>query len=578
MNNPPLMFPRIIEKLRSLPPTQVAVGILLLSLGLVLMHGKLSLQNDDFQIYFMLCGGGTEPAPFSLYTNVCLGYVVSFLSAHLPGWNWYLSFLFALGVLSCIALNIAVCKRVCGSGDAVRMAAVALLLYVDYEFLANMQYTHVAVAAACSAIIFLTVLPENGSRSFWWGAGLAAVLIIGAYSLRASSLLPAAFVLVGLLAAQFKELSQRNRWKPLGIAMAIPMALCCLAFAINKAAYAQNQEWNDAQQFLQARVQILDSKDNSGIDKTPSLQAAGIRPEAFLRFKQFIYEPEMDNLPAVLKAKDIHKQGRKGVCGLAPAADMGLLQFELSNIKPKSTLLRFITPYVPIAVALFVLIAFPERKRITAACIILGSVACYLVVLALMDRMVGRVLNPVLYTAGLYVLSTPFVKKPHAGLIRSAGVVAVSCLACAFCLRHYRPFEAEPQEALEYCQSKPDTQFYTCCMQGCGLYPTGFGGYTFNYLKNTNVIPIADGWIFYTPAYKAMLKARRIDNPYLAMLSPNVELITFTRNSPDGMLRAIADEILRHTNTRVSFELVNEVPDFAFWRIVPRSMDEALAY
>lgn len=52
------MFPRIIEKLRSLPPAQVAVGILLVSLGVVLMHGKLSLQNDDFQICFMLCGGG----------------------------------------------------------------------------------------------------------------------------------------------------------------------------------------------------------------------------------------------------------------------------------------------------------------------------------------------------------------------------------------------------------------------------------------------------------------------------------------------------------------------------------------
>ena len=449
---------------------------------------------------------------------------------------------------------------------AILISAMFLLLYINEESLSNIQYTHIAILCVCAGALQIDRVLDGGS--VWKGALAATILIAAGFCLRQQTIVPALIFLIGVFVARVVIYRDSLCSLGRGLLAVLPVIGVCATLYIGDALFYENHpEWKEAKTYSNLRVGIQDSKDNSGIDKTSSLQAAGIRPEAFLRFKQFIYEPEMDNLPAVLKAKDIHKQGRKGVCGLAPAADMGLLQFELSNIKPKSTLLRFITPYVPIAVALFVLIAFPERKRIMAACLILGAVSCYLFVLALMDRMVGRVLNPVLYTAGLYVLSMPFVKKPHAGLIRSAGVVAVSCLACAFCLRHYRPFEAEPQEALEYCQSKPDTQFYTCCMQGCGLYPTGFGGYTFNYLKNTNVIPIADGWIFYTPAYKAMLETRGIDNPYLAMLSPNVELITFTRHSSDGTLQAVADEILRQSNVKVSFELVKEVPNFAFWRI-----------
>lgn len=544
---------------------QLAGLALLVALILTALHGGLTLQNDDLQIYFMLCGGGAEPGPFALYTNVCLGSVISRLSVIFPGVNWYLYFLFGLALMASCALNLSVCERLSRCRLHSKIAALLFLVYVNYQGLTTTQYTHVGIYAACSAVMLISRMLEerNGSA---WRVVVSSLLLLFAFSLRTSSLLPAVFLMAGILMAQYKSLADCCAIRHLAVALAVPLVLCGGASLVNSIAYQNSPEWNDALRFLRARVQILDTKDNSGLDKEADLQSAGVSPESFNLFKQFVYVPEMDSLDTVESALDVHKTGRKGVFGISQAADMGLLEFHLSNLAPRMTLARTVTPYVPLCVGVLILILFPERKRFAAAAWVLAALFCYLAILALMDRLVGRVLNPVLYLTALYVLSQP---EDTSGIVRRNWRAAVSVMAalsaCVFCFRHFGEVKANSGEIWEYCRSKPDTQFYTCYMQHDGPYPAGVDGYSLNLLQNSNVLPLADGWVFYTPAYKAALNARGISNPYSHLARPNTEIITCKLYPPHTALSIIQKEIYAQTGQHVDFEKVAEKGAFEFW-------------
>lgn len=545
-------------------PAQLAGVALLVALILTALHGGLTLQNDDLQIYFMLCGGGAEPGPFALYTNVCLGSVISRLSVLFPGVNWYLCLLFVLALLASCALNLSVCERLSRCRLHSKIAALLFLVYINYQGLTTTQYTHVGIYAACSAVMLISRMLDG--RCGAWRVALSTLLLLFAFCLRTSTLLPAVFLLAGILMAQHECLKDRRAVHRLAVVLAIPLALCGAASLVNSIAYQNTPEWNDALRFLQARVQILDSKDNSGLDKEADLQSAGVSPESLNLFKQFIYVPEMEGLDTVESALAVHKKGRKGVLGISRAADMGLLEFRLSNLAPRMTLARTVTPYVPLCVGVLFLILFPERKRFAAAAWVLAALLCYLTILALMDRLVGRVLNPALYLAALYVLSLP---EDAPGVVRRSWRAAVSVMAalfaCAFCFRHFGEVKANSGEVWEYCQSKPATQFYTCYMQHNGPYPAGVGGYSLHLLQNSNVLPLADGWVFYTPAYKAALNARGISNPYSHLIQPNTEIITCKLYSPHTALSIIQQEIYAQTGQRVDFEKVAEKGAFEFW-------------
>ena len=547
-------------------PVQPAGAALLVALFLTVLHGGLTLQNDDLQIYFMLCGGGVEPGPFALYTNVCLGCVISRLSVLFPGVNWYLCFLFALAVLASCALNLYVCERLSRCRTHSKIAALLFLVYINYQGLTTTQYTHVGIYAACSAVMLIS--DKLDGRGGTWRVAVSTLLLLSAFCLRTSTLLPAVFLLAGILMAQHKSLTDRRAIGRFAVALAVPLVLCGGASHVNGIVYQNAPEWNDALRFLKARVQILDSKDNSGLDKEADLQCAGVPPESFNIFKRFVYVPEMECLDTVEAALAVHKKGRRGAFGISQAADMGLLEFRLSNLAPKVTLARTVTPYVPLCVGVLILVLMPQRKRFASAAWVLAALLSYLAILAFMDRLVGRVLNPMLYLTALYVLSLP---EDTLGTGRCNWRSAVSVLAAlaagTFCFRHFGEVKANSGEVWEYCKSRPATQFYTCYMQHNGPYPAGLCDYSLRLLQNSNVLPLADGWVFYTPAYKAALKARGISNPYLHLTRPNTEIITCKQHTPQTALHDIQMEIYAQTGQRVNFVKVAEKGGFEFYSI-----------
>ena len=559
------MLEHVIKRLEKCPILLQAGIVFAVALLLAAVHGGIGgLQNDDLQICFLLNGGGEAPGPFSLYTNVCLGWVLCHLSSIWPGVNWYYCFLCAMAAIASLAINYSACERVARCSIVFKIATLLFLVYINYRGMITIQYTHVGVYAACAAVLLISRMFDHSvsvSRLV-----ISTFLLFAAFCLRASVLLSAAFLLIGIVVAEWHRLRERRLLMRLGLAVAVPLLLCGCAFIANTIEYRNSPEWGNALRFSQVRMQIVDSKDNSGLNKEADLLNAGISPESYSLFQKFVYVPEMDNLATVESAVRIHKNGRKGVLGSSAAADIGLLEFQPSNLKPKTTLARLVTPYVPLCIAVFLLLLFPERKRMVKALGILVLLACYIYILALMDRLVVRVLNPLLYASALYVMSIP-EESTHMRCWkwRAAGAVLLSALACVFCFRHLKEPSENVKAAWAYCESKADTLFFTCSMQWPWATSSKLEAFSLQHLQNTNILPLADGWIFYTPAYKAALKARGISNPYVRLMQPNAQLITRKQGSRQSALQCIQKEIYAQTGQCVDFEKVAEKGVFEFW-------------
>ena len=561
------MLKKVRQGLGNCPVLLQSGIVFVVALLLACVHGGIGgLQNDDMQISFMLNGGGAAPGPFSLYTNVCLGWALCHLSSIWPGVNWYYCFLCAMTAMASLAINYSACERAARCSIVYKIATLLFLVYINYRGMITIQYTHVGVYAACAAVLLLSRIFDRGvsvSRLV-----VSSFLLFAAFCLRTSVLLPAAFLLIGIVVAEWQRLTEGCILRRFGFAVAVPLLLCGCAFIVNTIEYRNSPEWDNALRFLQARVQIVDSKDNSGLDKGADLLNAGISPESYSIFKKFVYVPEMDNLDTVESALRIHKNGRKGVLGSSAAADVGLLEFQMSNLKPKNTLARSVTPYTPLGIAVFLLLLFPERKRLLKAAGMLVAVGSYLCILTLMDRLVGRVMDPLLYASALYVMSIP-EESSHVRCWkwRAAGAVLLSALACMFCFRHLKEPSDNVEAAWAYCESKPDTLFFTCSMQFPWATSSKLEAFSLQHLQNTNILPLADGWIFYTPAYKAALKARGISNPYVRLMQPNAQLITRKQGSRQSALQCIQKEIYAQTGQCVDFEKVAERGVFEFWTV-----------
>lgn len=533
-------------------------------------HG---LANDDFQLWFMYCGGGTGSEPFSMHSGVLEGWLLMALNALSDQVNWYLVLLHFICSAACLGLNLHASTRWSRNqdsssafGTARLVTMLAVLTYINYQSIYHAQYTYIAILCACvSLFLFFD----------WWkgigGAGrLTASLLLFccAYELRDQSM--AAFCIIGLGVIVAGLLTLRHAASPRrGLCILVYPLLLGALVATDKLAFQASPEWNEAKQFCLARIGIQDSPDNSGIDKAPALAAIGTNNADYEIFKTFTYIPGFCNESAseIARVRDIHQSQRRGLLGLELAAKAGFLAMDDFKFKGGSTLLRALDPWIPLGIALFLLVAGLNRRALLHALPMLAGILLYFGVLLLLQRAVDRVLHPVLYAGSIWILACPVTSNKLSRHWFSCTVLAmVGILAACFPFRHTRWYLQEPAAAWKYCAERPQNLYLTTSMQDLGIFPTGWTGISRNYLAHSNIIPISDGWCFYSPAYRKALQTRRITNPYAEILNPGTFIITQNDKNPESMLQIISRVHQRQCGSQLQFRQVETVGNYTFWQ------------
>ncbi len=445
-----------------------------------------------------------------------------------------------------------------------------MLLYINLECLLFTQYTFVAILCGCTATILFGCAALSPGNQIPLSRFAAISLFCCTYVLRPDAIFAPMFLIVAIWTSSlFKN---KSLMLPKGAALILLLStigiVTCLT--IQQRAFAYHPEWKETALSIKSRVNIQDYPDNSGIDKSKLYKKAGVSPEQLKIFKTFTYTPSLSELETIRKAESIHRQNRKGLMGLEAAGHAGLLEF-----KPKSLLAPFrslsaMTQLIPIGLMGLLFLLSLTRKSLRDNLPMLIGSALYLFTLMLVGRYTDRVAEPVLLACPVWLmlhLPATCPRFDKAGRILRWGMYTFTIVCILVSLRHKRP-EPAPVHPLpwELCQANPDKLYITTNMQGCGLYPTGIQGLTQEYIKSSNIVPIADGWFFYTPAYKALLKARGISNPYLELHKPQTRIITFTRYEAEPILQQLNEVYRHHTGQSLHFSPDGQCGEFIFWK------------
>ena len=551
----------------------VLTGFLMVVLAVctAVLQRPFGLHNDDMQIYFLLLNGGVAEGTlgYGLYTNHALGSCMAFFSYMWPSVNVYLVFLLFLSIVACCSANFYVLStqnkekdQDDGYSKLHRLVTLCLLFIINVMCMRTLQYTQVAVWAAVCGVLLLCSVEKSGS---WWvlRSLFATLLLIGAFCLRESALVPAAFVAMAAVCA--KKFQNKRALGAIGCVAVLLGAL----HVYNELAYQASPEWQDARRYLSLRVKILDSKDNSGLDKGAQLEAIGVSPRSFDMYKSFIYTPSLGDTERVKQCLSIHREGRKGLFGCKWLADAGFLARSPHDKQGDTTLLMKLTAWVPLLLATILFLPATQKRTLSAACVMLLAVIAYVGILIAFQRAVGRVVNPVLYVAAVWVLALPLGKtRINESKLCHLCTLGVSVVCILFVTRHWHFWERSDPAAY-YCAAHPDTLYLTTCQQGLGLYPRGLDGYSASWLKKSNILPIADGWSFYSPAYKAALRARGFESLQDAMLHANT-LIVIRQSDKEWVLQKLPELAHCEWGKKIELSIVDTYGEFYFAKVIQK--------
>lgn len=158
---------------------------------------------------------------------------------------------------------------------------------------------------------------------------------------------------------------------------------------------------------------------------------------------------------------------------------------------------------------------------------------------------------------------------------RRCWIQVVTGFACAVCVvflcRNYgwvfrKAFSGQERvPAFVFCQSHPNELFLLLRQPGgAGLLPEGVTGFSRDFLKSTNMFPIGDGWMFYSPVYRAELRRRGLDHPFAALVRDDVWLVA--QDEEGGLPRFVLQLAEDACGCRLEAARMQSVGGFVFWK------------
>lgn len=562
-------------------PRASVLILLIAGLALAWLDCAPGLNNDDLQISFLLFNGGAgEMVPFGLYNNIVLGSTIRILAELVPSINWYLFYLLITIIISLGVINEFVLRHrgQAKSGAWTNIFAflsILLLLYINLTCLSSqqIQYTHTAILAGAGAamVLFDALCGHAG----WRRLSIGFFLCFSMYVLRPETIMAFAFLALSATAAWFCSRKKHSFTAPAVVLASGFLTIFVVCGMSQYAAYRQSPEWDEALTYRKQRVRIQDFPDNSGENKSLALNAVGISPDSFEVFKKFVYVPSMDNAEKIERARDIHISHCKGLFGIQWAAERGLTSPAKETFLEPFRRLILVTPWFPLIfmAGLFTILANKKSARLVVPALL--AIGGYIVLLLLSGRCTGRVLYPALFytTAWILAFIPSDARFGTCKLIR-CGVIGAGILCFAVCMRHYGIHLKSPEpQAVDECRKHPENLYLSTTWQTGPVFPSGITDYTRPEVKATNIIPISDGWVFYTPAYRAFLKARGISNPYLLLPQPNTYILitNYDGATPPRILTCINTMYAEATNGRqLRFQHRKTIGSISFWQASER--------
>lgn len=549
------------------------------------------LQNDDMQLQYLLVGGGESGSVFSIYTNVLLAGVLRVLADAWPSVCWYLVCLTvivfaALWVLTgCVFERFACVQRELPQSRFFVWSRVCLVLFMGYyvyESFAKVQFTQGGILAALAALWMVFSAACGRGRDLagrgvclWWRFSTGCLLWCVGLALRWDVCLTGAFFAAGFGLALFWHKEYRRGWRVYMLAVG-GLVVCAAGLKWLQAdVYEGDAEWYLAERGRWVQTAVQDYPDGREQEKGALYEDLGLYPEDVAAYKAFTYVPAMENGELQKDVLRVHQSGRPGLFGWECSSKLGIPPFTGERVRELVLHPMMWTVWVPFVCLLAL---FLSGSRGGQGRVVWPVVVCfvgYVVILFVVNRPVERVMNPAIMVCA-FVVGAWLPVWGSKGVFGRKGMVVLWGVVCAasvlFVFRHYPGIVEgalrggqDRLKAMKFCRDHPDTLFLSLTQQGgLGLFPEGYGGFSLDYVRRTNVVPIGDGWMFYTPAYHRDLQRRGVEDPYRAFLSRG-KVMLVTRGSSRDVPQYVMDMVRRSCGFSVSVRRVCTIEPFVFW-------------
>lgn len=444
----------------------------------------------------------------------------------------------------------------------------AFSFYYLTQLIGHVQHTYVAIYASLTAVLAAADAAIHGQAWKKYAAILLfTIALVFRFDAWQAGLLLACFLGLIILADPKKRPCLRRYLKLIACMGLIAIILNATWHAADVA----SPEWKTARAFNTMRTVINDTPDNSGLDKNGDWASLHLSPADVALFKRFVYSPAWENIQTLDHAAAIHRSGRIGLFNDSLTAQFGFFRLHSSALSKMIPDAVAATPWIPLFCLAAAFLLFPNRRRLPTVLGTIAFLAVYVALLLAVDRPVARVLLPAIAIAALLTGACLPTKKGnrHGTRVRSVLLVFMATAGFLVTFRHDRHFDAaQLPEPISFCRANPDLIFFSLSLQNTTrLYPAGFLSHPLDTWKNSNIVPIGDGWMFYTPVYKDYLKKRGIDDPWLALTRENARLVTYTPHESERLFQWMQTYYKERFGFDVDFTEEKLVSPCRFWRV-----------
>lgn len=210
--------------------------------------------NDDIGIIMLASGYlGGKPAPFLIYSNVVLGWILNLLYALPVGLNWEIILFIALNFLCVWALIYLVLSR--PIKNLPKLTGVLAVLFCDSYFLINLTFTTIAAFTGISgfALILMTAQKKSPVHKRLLAAGITLIWAGGL--IRLEAVLLVFLILLPALVFCFRSFDLKR----LIIALSVGGCLAGGFYAFDRAYVRSVPDWNAFDIYNQTRSMLQDT-------------------------------------------------------------------------------------------------------------------------------------------------------------------------------------------------------------------------------------------------------------------------------------------------------------------------------
>lgn len=271
--------------------------------------------NDDMFMRIRLAGIciAPEPSPYILYSNILLGYILSFFYTILPGIPWY-SIYFVVCLFVAHSILTYLSFRIAPSWTTL----LGIVLYwglIGHVFLLEFQFTMIAALVSAAGYFLLLYYAlgtdkytgiKNTLRNPHVLIGIL-LIVLGCMIRWRSMIMITAFILVPVVILIYRR--SMRRVLTLGVTGSIAILLSIGFYLVDKAVYYKDPGWKQFREFKKVRFKLVESDmfyGYSDIEQHRILSSVGWSMNDFNLLRMFFFPN--DQIFSVEKISKVYEQ------------------------------------------------------------------------------------------------------------------------------------------------------------------------------------------------------------------------------------------------------------------------------